>query len=230
MPQYSPILAAVTGCLEILAAVYTFRGPGRKSILRPVGLIFILLAAYQFAEIAVCANPAVLTLSRLAYIIIAWQAPVALRLVVVLDARNRSWLRIASLFTFAAAAGLCVWIVIDPGCITKSVCQVVTARYFPAAAFNIAYGVFFQSALVFTVFSAGIVMASTEDPASRKHLANLQLGILGFMFPALAVRVLAAEPAGLIPSVMCHFALVLAASLVALVVRERRLAGKLSDR
>ena len=44
MPEYSPILAAVTGAFEVLAAVYTLTGPGRKRILRPVGLILLLLA------------------------------------------------------------------------------------------------------------------------------------------------------------------------------------------
>ena len=223
MPEYSPILAAVTGVLEVLAAVFTLRSPGRKQILRPVALILLFLAAYQFAEVAVCANPSILPLSRLAYFFVAWLPPIALRLVVILDARKGKVLRAASLFYFALAAALCLWIIVDPGCITRTVCQVVIARYFPKAAFDIAYGLFYQTCLLFAVFSAGIVMASCGDPVARKHLANLQMGILGFMFPALAVRILVAEPAGLTPSVMCHFALVLAASLVALVLRERRL-------
>lgn len=58
MPEYSPILAGITGAFEVLAAMYTLTGPGRKRILRPVGLILLLLAGYQFAELAVCANPA----------------------------------------------------------------------------------------------------------------------------------------------------------------------------
>jgi hypothetical protein len=225
MPQYSPVLAAVTGVLEVLAGVYTLSSPGRKRILIPVGLIFLLLAAYQFAEVAVCADPEVLALSRLAYLLIAWLPPLALRLVVVLDARRGRVVRAASLFYGLAAAVLSIWIVADPGCITRSVCQVVIARYFPTALFDIVYGLYFQTGLVFIVFAAGIVMASAENPVTRKHLANLQLGVLGFMFPALAVRILVKEPAGLIPSVMCHFALILAASLVVLVLRERRLAA-----
>jgi hypothetical protein len=56
----------------------------------------------------------------------------------------------------------------------------------------------------------------------RKHWANLQTGLLGFLLPALAVRLLLAESDGILPSVMCHFAAVLAASLFFLVLRERR--------
>jgi hypothetical protein len=228
MPHYSPILAAVTGGFEVAAAVYALTGPGRKTVKVLAGTIFILLAGYQFAEIAVCMKPEVLWLSRLAYFVIAWMPPVVLRLVVVTDARRNRALRVLSLIDFGAAAGLCAWIVADPACITRSVCQVVTARFFPSAAFDIAFGVFFQTGLVLIVFSSGILMASSADERARKHLANLQLGVLGFMLPALAVRVLISEPEGLIPSVMCHFALIFAASLAALVVRERRLAGRAS--
>ena len=68
-------------------------------------------------------------------------------------------------------------------------------------------------------------MVRAGDAAARKHLASLQLGVLGFMFPAIAVRILVAGPGDVLPSAMCHFALILAASLVALVIRERRLAS-----
>ena len=171
---------------------------------------------------AVCSNPAALTLSRLSFLVITWLPPVGLWLVVVLDARGRMWLRAASLFYFAAGAAMCVWILVDPRCITQSVCQVVIARYFHSGLFDIVYGVFYQSALVLIVFASAAGMVAASDPAARKHLAGVQMGVLGFMFPALAVRFLAPEPAGLMPSVMCHFALVFAACLVALVVRERR--------
>ncbi len=226
MPEYSPILAAVTGVVEVLAAVYTLTGPGRKRILRPLGLILLLLAGYQFAEVAVCSNPAALTLSRLSFLVITWLPPVGLWLVVVLDARGRTWLRAASLFYFAAGAAMCAWILVDPRCITQSVCQVVIARYFHSGLFDIVYGVFYQSGLIFIVFAAAAGMAAAADPVARKHLANVQLGVLGFMFPALAVRFLTPEQPGLLPSVMCHFALIFAGSLVALVVRERRAAAK----
>lgn len=62
---YSPILALVTGVLEVAAGVYALVGPGRKPILRPVAVILFLLAGYQFAEVAVCSNPAALAVRLL---------------------------------------------------------------------------------------------------------------------------------------------------------------------
>ena len=120
------------------------------------------------------------------------------------------------------AMGLSIWILADPGGITRSVCQVVVARYFPSPLFEQVYGLFYEGSLVLIIFAGAAGMAGTEDPIDRRHWANLQTGILGFMLPALAVSLLSPEPAGLLPSVMCHFAIVLAASLYALALRERR--------
>jgi len=222
MPDYSPVLAIVTGILEVAAGVYALTGPGRKMILRPVAVLIFLLAGYQFAEVAVCAAPASLAYSRLAYLVISWMPPFALRLAVVLDARRKKILGPVALFYFAAAAVLCAWILADAGAITRSVCDLVLARYFVATPFAIVYGLYYQTALLWIVFGSGMAMASAADAVRRKHLANLQMGVLGFMFPAVAVRVLVRGPGDILPSAMCHFALLLAASLVSLVARERK--------
>jgi hypothetical protein len=229
MPEYSPILAILTGILEVAAGVYALVGPGRKPVLRPVAIILFLLAGYQFAEVAVCSNPAALAYSRLAYVIIAWLPPYALRLAVALDEGRGKLLRTAALVYYVAAAAMSLWILADHGVITRSVCDLITARYFQATTFAVVYGLFYQSALLWIVFGSGVAMVRAGDAVARKHLASLQLGILGFMFPALAVRVLVPRPGDILPSAMCHFALILAASFVALVVRERRLAGRLAS-
>ena len=222
MPAYSPVLGLVTGVLEVLAGIYALSGQGRKSILRPVAAILFFLAAYQFAEVAVCARPDVLVLSRLAYLIITWMPPFGLWLAATLDAQRTKALRPVSLFYFAAAAGLSVWILADPGVITRSVCDLVLARFFPSGPFDVVYAICYQTGLLAIVFGSGVAVAKADDAVARKHLASLQLGVLGFMFPAIAVRLIVAGPGDMLPSVMCHFAAILAASLVGLVVRERR--------
>jgi hypothetical protein len=227
---FSPILAVVTGVFEIAAGVYALAGPGRKTILRPAAIILFLLAGYQFSEVLVCANPQASAFSRLAYLIITWLPPFGLRLAVVLDARRGRVLRAANAFYFAAASALCVWILADAGLITRSVCDVVLARYFLAHPFDVVYGLVYQSGLLWVVFGAGVGMALAADPVRRKHLAHLQLGVLGFMFPAVAVRILVGGQGDMLPSVMCHFALVLAASLFALILRERRTAPETPPR
>ena len=224
--RYSPLLAFITGLLEIGAGAWIFisRSPGRRRILFPTGIIFLLLAGYQFAEIAVCARPENKFLTQLAFLDITWLPAVGLWLGGQISAPRNRWIRIAALVDIAFALGMSIWILADPGAITKSVCQIVIARYFPSRVFEQIYGLFYESTLILTIFAGAAGMVAADDPVSRKHWANLQTGVLGFMFPAIAVSLLSPEPDGLLPSVMCHFAIVLAVSLYFLALRERRAA------
>jgi hypothetical protein len=223
MPSYSPVLAIITGLLELIAAAWTLNSPGRKSILRPATLLFILLAGYQFAEVAVCARPATLFYSRLAFLDITWLPAVGIWLVYRLLPRAPRRFLFPAVFLSAAAA-ISLWIALDASVITKSVCQTVVARYFHGPVFELAYGMFYQAGMGALIFWPAIRMAGIADPDTRSHLACIQTGVLGFVLPSLFLRLLVREPAGLLPSVMCHFAVTLAVALVVLVARERRAA------
>ncbi|MDD8027572.1 MAG: hypothetical protein PHI34_13800 [Acidobacteriota bacterium] len=223
MPSYSPVLAIATGIFELAAAAWTLNSPGRKSILRPTALIFILLAGYQFAEVAVCARPATLLYSRLAFLDITWLPPVGIWLVYRLLPRAPRRILFPAVF-MAAAVGVSAWIALDPATITKSVCQTVIVRYFHGPVFEVAYGMFYQAGMGVLIFWPALTMAAVGDATARNHLACVQSGVLGFVLPSLFVRLMVKEPAGLLPSVMCHFAVTLAVALTLLVARERRAA------
>ena len=212
----------VTGLLEFAAAGYTFLSSGRKRILYPVGLLFLLLAAYQFSEVAVCAHPENLLFARIAFFDITWLPPLGLWLTYQLGFSDKKSFKTLPLAYFAAALGLVMWIFLDPNCVTKSVCQLVIARYVHLSPFDLVYGIFYQSGLVVFIFWAAAGMVRTVDPVLKKNLANVQMGVLGFVLPSLYVRILYPEPDGILPSVMCHFALILAFFLFILVIRERR--------
>jgi len=223
--RYSPLLALVTGILELGAGLWILFGPrrGRRYITGPVGVIFLLLAGYQFAEVLVCTRPENRIWTRLAFLDITWLPPLGLWLCARLSAPGIRWLRSAAYADFGLGAVFSVWILAAPAVITQSVCGLVLARYFPIAVFDIAYALYYQISLLVIVFGAAAGMAAGYDHVLRKHLSDLQAGLLGFMLPALAVRILVREVQGdLIPSVMCHFAIVLAALLFVLILRERR--------
>jgi len=223
MPEYSPVLAVVTGVLEFMAAAWTLRSSGRKRILFPVGLLFLLLAGYQFAEVAVCANPGRRIFAQLAFFDITWLPPLAMWLAYQLYPRRSRGIKGTVLVYFLWAAVLNLWLLLDSGAISKSVCEMVIARFSHSSAFDVAYGIYYQSGLALVVFGAAAGLAASGDPVLRKHLAGLQAGVLGFVLPSLLLRLLFPEPAGILPSVMCHLAVVLAVFLIFLVRRERRL-------
>ncbi len=222
---YSPILAIVTGGLEIAAVAWVFSGlcRGRKSILRLAGAILVLLAGYQFAEALVCARPDLKLWSQLAYLDITWLPPLGLWLTARLSGSAAIPARVAAWAETVLAAGFSIWILANPGVISRSICELVVARFYPTVPFDIAYGVFYQAGLAGIIFGTAYGMGKMHDTVLRKHLALLQAGILGFVLPAFAIGLMAPdEPGSLMPSVMCHLAIVLAAALFAIVLRERR--------
>lgn len=223
MPPYSPLLAILTGLFELSVAAWALNSPGRKSILRPVAVILILLAGYQFAEVAVCSRPENLLYSRIAFLDITWLPPVGIWLVFRLLAPKPRRIVFPAAF-LAAAAAMSAWIILDPAAITRSVCQTVVARYFHGPSFDFAYGMFYQAGMGILIFWPAFTMAGVGDATARSHLASVQSGVLGFVLPSLFLRLFVKEPAGLMPSVMCHFAVTLAVALAVLVSRERRLA------
>ena len=222
MIQYNPGLAVATGVFEFLAAGVVFFSPGRKRFLYPVGIILLILAGYQFAEVAVCANPQNHLYARLAFFEITWLPPLALWLIYQLSSAKNKWLMILPAMYFVTGLALLLWIFVDPSCITKSVCELVIARYIHPSPFDLFYGIYFQSGLVLLVLWASAAMVHAADLVIRKHLANLQTGVLGVIFQSMAVRILMPESAGILPSVMCHFALILAVSLCFFIARERK--------
>ena len=220
--EYSPLLAIFTGVFEFIAALFVFSSPGRKRILYPTGVLFLLLAGYQFSEVAVCFNPSELLFTRIAFFDITWLPPLAMWLGLQLFAARKKWMAIIPLTYFAFGAALAAWVMVDPNCVTKTVCEIVIARYISPNPFDIVYAIYYQSGLFIIIFGTAACLAYEENPVLRKHLANLQVGILGFVLPSLMVRILVPNSGGITASVMCHFALICAVSLVFLVFRERR--------
>ena len=225
MNGYSPSLALVTGVFEVVVAVWAFSSRGRRHILVPAGLILWFLAGYQFAEVWVCANPANTTAARLAFVDIVWLPPLGMWLVLRLSGRVRSWLGYAILGYFAAAGVLSVWIFVEQDFVVKSVCEVVIAWHDNPTVLYDVYCAFYQFGLAAMLFGAALGLACTDDGVLRRHLVDVQMGTLGFVLPAMLVRISLSGLEGAVPSIMCHFALVLAVFLTRLILRERRFAS-----
>jgi len=225
MIGYSPLLGVVTGLLEFSTAVFVFLSPGRKRILYPAGLLLLLLAGYQFSEVAVCSNPGRPLFLKIAFFDITWLPPVGIWLGVQLWQSRKRWMKIFPMAYFAAGLVFSVWLFVDPNCVTKSVCELVLARYTTGYPFQTAYALYYHTGLLTIVFGTAVAIAAEADAVLRKHLANLQTGVLGFLLPSMAFRILVSDSQGFDASVMCHFALILAVSLFFLVLRERRQIG-----
>jgi hypothetical protein len=224
---YSPWLSALTATIEIAAGVWALRSPGRRRVRIPVALLQFVLAGYQVAEIFICAAPERTTLARLAFVDVVWLPPLALTLLVGLADAGRL-ARGAVKGAWAIAGGLAVWMAVDPSFVVGTVCQAVLATYQHGTPFHHAFGGFYELCLGAIVFGGAAAMARVDDRVDRAHIADLQMGVLGFMVPAMLTQIIWKGLDPSLPSIMCHYALVLALLLVRITRREARAARGLS--
>lgn len=220
---YSPILALATASFEIAVAVWTIRGPGDRPLVRITTAILVLLAGYQIAEVVICANlgnPGFLP--RFAFLDVTWLPALGLTLIArVHQPRSSTLFGIGRAIT-AAAAGIAIWILLDGSFASASVCSAVYARYTHAMPRFLVYAIYYWLGLSgMLLLSAYAIVTGTNDHRKRL-MSQIFLGTAGFVLPSIAVSYFVPTVAGALPSIMCHFALILAFFLARMVAIERR--------
>lgn len=227
--EYSPILAVATAGFEILVAGWAmatrFRAKSR-GVVGTTGAILLLLAGYQLAEVAICADVAAAGfLPRLAFLVVTWLPPLGLLLVAQLRRPSSLTVNRTTGAMLAAAAGIVVWIAVDRSFATASVCNAVYARYAHAMPRFVIYAWFYWLGLAGMILFSGHGAVRDQGPRRRQQLGFIFAGTTGFVGLSIASSWFVPAARGALPSVMCHFALLLAVCLGLLVRIEAAPAG-----
>lgn len=220
---YSPGLAIATAIFEVTIAIWALRGPGRKPIIRTTSAILLLLAAYQLVEVLVCSRaPVYGFMPQMAFIVVTWLPPLGLLLIAQLSSTQAQINYAISYFMLAVAFSIVVWIAFDDRFVSDSVCNVVYAKYAtPLPRFQI-YSWFYWLGLFGMVVLSALGVRNADDFGQQKLLRSVLLGSLGFIIPGVIVTRFVAPAEGALPSILCHFALVLAIFLARLINHERK--------
>ncbi len=224
MMPYSPTLSLLTAAFEIGAAGWAITGPGRPHIRRAAAAILVLLASYQLIEVFVCAAPTNQLLARAAFATVIWLPPLGVYLLTLLAKPKHPMLARLPIAMFATAAGFAIWVFVDPVAVTGTVCHAVIATYTNESSVFELYAWFYQLGLLGMMLAGVSAVLNTTDSLDRQHLADVTMGTIGFVVPAITNVAVVPAAAGSIPSVMCHYALVLGIFLARMVARERRAA------
>ena len=217
--DYSPVLAIVTGTLEIAAALYfIIRIKNKNSASVILISILFLLAGYQIFEALNCSDALYGKLTRAAYIDITWLP--ALGMLYIALAQKKLMLRIVSFIYLAAALLFSIRYFIDPESVMLSHCENVIAVYFHPGAMNMLYSIYYQSAILLMAVIPSLIGRGIIEACRRKDLRDFQLGIIIFMLPSLITAVVFEALSHALPSVMCHFALLLAIFVIRILYRE----------
>jgi len=113
-------------------------------------------------------------------------------------------------------------IALDKNFVSESVCMVVFARYSTPTTLNAFYGFFYQTGLMSMLLISAFGVTQCHDDHQRQLLGQVLLGSIGFIFPALVTVSVIPIAEDALPSILCHFALVLALFLIRLVNIERQ--------
>lgn len=219
---YSPLLSLLTGAIEIALMIRALTSRGRRRILWPIAGVLLCLATYQFLEILVCANPEENVWVRLAFVDVVWLPAISVWLLYQYAAHDRRRARIGGQAALVIAAGLCVLVVVDPTFVTGTVCSVVFATFEQGPGFRLVYGALYEVGLFVTIFGGICAIVTLEDPVAKRHTADLVMGTLGFMLPAFITQLMLRQIDPSMPSLMCHYALIMALMLWRTIARERR--------
>ncbi|MBU0550043.1 hypothetical protein KKB55_07015 [Myxococcota bacterium] len=219
---YSNQLALGTAFFELAAAAWALNGPGRRAVVRPAAGILILLAGYQLMEVLVCAQPTNLTLARMAFADITWLPAMGVLLIARLIEGEEGRLNRFAQGMLSLAAALTLWILTDPLFVRGATCKAVFAFYAHPTPFYFGYGAYYQFGLAAMLVMAAYGMAKLDDKHTRLHLADVQVGTMAFLIPAMIYEIVALKAQGALPSVMCHFAIFLAVFITRLIARERQ--------
>lgn len=219
---YSPLLSLLTGVFEIGLAIRAIASPGRKRLRWPIAGVLLCLAGYQFIEILVCARPTETAWARLAFLDVVWLPALSVWLLYQYTAHDRPWARLGARVSLGVAAGLCVLVIVDPTFVTGTVCSVVFATFEQGPGFRIVYGGLYEVGLFVTIFGGISAVVTLEDETLKRHTADLVMGTLGFMLPAFITQLILRQVDPSMPSLMCHYALVMSLFLWRTLARERR--------
>lgn len=220
---YSPVLAIGTALFEILAAAWVLSGPGRRPIVRTTAAILFFLAGYQVVEAAICSlAPGNGFLPRLAFMVVTWLPPLGILLVSFLLGPGARTARLFAYGMLALALGIELWIAFDTSFATLSVCNAVYARYDHAMPGFLAYSAYYWLGLLGLVALSAHGATRPRDAHAGRLAKLVLIGSTAFIVPAVLTSRFVPATEGALPSIMCHFAILLAIGLVRLIHLERR--------
>jgi len=220
--RWYPYLSILTALFEIIFIILSInRKNGRKNVFySAIGIIFFLMA-YQITETLVCLDYGVF-LSKLAFGFIVWLP--ALGLILISSLLGKSYKKTAILskifLTFAFVNFVLIFFTKD--FVTSYICEVVWAKYTNSNFSYIIYSIYYETGLFMMIGFSLYGIINSDDKKKRLMLGYVLWGTLAFVIPALFSVVVVKTLSGALPSIMCHFAIILAIFMYKLLQREKK--------
>ena len=211
---FSPPVMLLTFLFEFGAAFYVLWRYKVDTLTRLVILILLTLGTFQLSEYMICGGLGLHgeTWARLGYVSITALPALGIHLVVALA--NKKAPRLL-LFAYTSMIAFALYFALLPNAININECR---PNY---AVFNMEYvNIMLYSAYYMGWLLTGVLLTIhwAKDHPAASALKYLCIGYLTFMVPVVVVNLLDPATMAGIPSIMCGFAVLLAAILIAFVL------------
>jgi len=214
--NYSPALALITAVLELLIVLRTiFWVKEKNHIIFTTCIILTLLAGYQILEVLICQHVLQSNfLSRLAFMVIAWLPPFGVLLISYIYPKLK---KLYPIFLFILALAINILVIFNTGFVEKSTCRLVLAFYTNPLPQYLFYIAFYWLGLLSMILLSLSCWLKSRNSIKGKLLKQIFYGTLGFVLPAALTLIFFPSLSGSMPSILCHFAIILAIFLARLI-------------
>ena len=200
-----------TFLIEVGFAVYVLWRYKMTAVTRLVAALLVFLALFQGTEFLLCGGAGVPggMWSRLGYASITMLPPLGIHLIYVLAGRTE---RKLVWFSYLTATAFIGYFVFMTQAISGHMCYANYAIFDVTRASALLYSLYYYGWLLAGI-ALSYMFAKPLPKKRRTPLYALMVGYLSFLVPTTTVNVINPETIGGIPSIMCGFAVILAAIL-----------------
>ena len=212
---FSPPVMLATFLFEFGAAFYTIWRYKMTTVTRLAVMILLALGTFQLAEYMICGGLGWTNVewARLGYASITVLPPLGIHMLVALSGKKKPLL--VSLAYVTGAAFLAFYVFVQSA-IGAQECHPNYAVFHTSNDLAWLYGVYYYGWLVTGTLLA--VRWAGEMPKRKKALMGMAFGYLVFIIPTTFFNLVDPSTIKGIPSIMCGFAVLLAAALIFIVL------------
>ena len=216
---FSPPVMIATFVIEVSLAVYTLWRYKLNPITRLTVALLICLAIFQLAEYNVCEGALLLSgvgWAKLGYISITMLPPLGIHLIATISDDKRRWIWMLGYSLAALFIGYFLFVVNG---INTGVCLGNYVIFEHGEHLTHPYAAYYYGLLFIAIFYAH-VRAQKAHKHVRVALKSLIIGYILFIAPTTFVNIIDPSTMYGIPSIMCGFAVIMAAVLAGKVMPD----------
>ena len=208
---FSPPVMLATFVFEVSMAIYTLwrykLGPASRLSV----LVLLTLAVFQLSEYMICEGGLGLeglSWAKIGFVAITFLPPLGLHLVSVIGKSDK---KLPLVLAYGSALVFSAYFLLAASGIESQVCGGNYVIFHISQALAIIYGVYYYGWLLFGIFACRQFYFVAKTAKIKRSMLALALGYISFLLPTTAVNLVDTSTMAGIPSIMCGFAVLLAA-------------------